>query len=79
MKTYLFGICHLSIAAGLGDPHLHTMARLHYALQGVRRSQSATSTRLKPRLSITPVLLRRLWGVWLPPLSQASSSDNYML
>ena len=73
MKTYLSGIRHLSIAAGLGDPHFHAMARLHYALQVVRRSLSATSTCSKPHLPITPVLLCRLWGVWLPPQSQATT------
>ena len=79
MKTYLSGIRHLSITAGLNDPHFHTMARLHYVLQGVRRSQSATSTHLKPRLPITPALLRCLQWVWLPPPGQASTPDSCML
>ena len=73
MKSYLSGLRHLSISSGMGDPHMHTWPRLEYVLKGAKRSQSVANP--KPRLPISPDILRKLRGVWL---SQTAHKDGLM-
>lgn len=62
IRSYLSAVRHLQIMSGLPDPSLSSFPRLDYALKGIRRTNTA-ETRLK-RLPVTPVLLRRIHGVW---------------
>ena len=62
IKCYMAGIRHLHIAEGLGDPFLHPLAKLHYILRGVKRSQGEAGK--QERLPITPPILRKIKGVW---------------
>lgn len=73
IKCYLSGVRHLHVENGWGDPKFCSMARLELVLRGVKRVQS---TRVKPRLPITPKLLRELRGVWL---GQTNNWDGRML
>ena len=58
IKCYMAGIRHLHIAEGLGDPFLPPLAKLHYVLRGVKRSQGEAGKR--ERLPITPPILRKI-------------------
>ena len=62
IKCYMAGIWHLHIAEGLGDPFLPPLAKLHYVLRGVKRSQGEAGKR--ERLPITPPILRKIKAVW---------------
>ena len=62
IKCYMAGIRHLHIAEGLGDPFLPPLAKLHYVLRGVKRSQGEAGKR--ERLPITPPILRKIKAVW---------------
>lgn len=64
IKGYLAGIKHLHLAEGWPDPCGTERRRLHYILQGVRRREARQGKGVKPRLPITPAILRRLKTVW---------------
>ena len=61
-RIYMAGIQHLHIAEGLGDHFLPPLAKLHYVLRGVKRSQGEAGKR--ERLPIIPPILRKIKGVW---------------
>ena len=76
MKSYLSGLRHFQISSGLSDPHIHLWPKLEYVLKGVKRAQAMAPSSAKPRLPITPAILRKLREVWL---SSPVSRDYCML
>ncbi len=64
LKGYLAGVKHLHVAEGLPEPFGPAQKRLHYALQGIRRREANLGQGERPRLPITPELLKKLKGVW---------------
>ena len=73
LKCYLSAIRHLSIMAGQGDPFgPGKFPVLQYVLRGVRRNPKPA----KPRLPITPEILRHLKNQWAP---HARETDYKML
>ena len=66
IKTYLSGVRYFQIRKGRPDPFRgSSMPRLDYVMRGVKRHQAKLGVAQRPRLPITPSLLRRLKGVWL--------------
>ncbi len=66
IKCYLSAIRHLQVSQGFPEPYQGiSMPRLEYVLRGLKKN-----TRLllrhhpKPRLPITPTILKKLKGVW---------------
>ena len=57
-------IRYLHIRSGLPDPFALLMPRLGYTLKGVKRVEAEKCVGQRPRLPITPPLLRKLKGVW---------------
>ena len=64
IKCYLSAVRHLQIAQGFGDIFASRLPRLDYVLRGVRRSQGSQPKR--PRLPMTPEILRTLHRHWSP-------------
>ena len=71
IKVYLSAIRFLQIASGLGDPFAKSSwPRLEYVLKGIKRNQAETGVKSKPRLPITPTILKL---VWEPTAAQGDS------
>ena len=67
IKVYLSGIRYFQIKRGQADVFRDAQtARLEYVLRGVKRHESEQGTRSRPRLPITPEILRRLKATWSP-------------
>lgn len=66
----------MHIAEGLADPFISAMPRLHYVVNGVKRTQSEEGKGSRVRLPITPEILRKLKTVWE---RQGCSQDIRML
>ena len=63
IKSYLSALRFMQISAGLSDPYASSVwPRLEYVLKGVKRPRGEQSS--KPRLPITPDILRRIRTVW---------------
>ena len=62
VKSYLSAVRHLQISQALGDPRMDTMPRLELVVRGLKREQAGIPP--KPRLPITPVILRQVHAVW---------------
>ena len=63
IKSYLSALRFMQISAGLSDPYASSVwPRLQYVLKGVKRPRGEQSS--KPRLPITPDILRRIQTVW---------------
>ena len=60
----LSAIRYLHIRSGLPDPFVSLMPRLGYTLKGVKRVEAEKGVGQRPRLPITPPLLRKLKRVW---------------
>lgn len=76
IKGYLAGVKHLHLAEGLPDPFGTGHQRLHYVLQGVRRREAGQGKGERPRLPMTPELLRKLKAVWA---KEAGDKDTVMV
>ncbi len=64
-KCYLAAIRHWQVAEGHGDPGIGQMPKLEQLMKGIRRAQaSGTRGTEKPKLPITPLLLRKMRRVW---------------
>lgn len=75
IKCYLSALRFMQIKAGLGDPFVAgAFPQLQYVLRGIKRSPRLRSPR--PRLPITPAILRQLRVVWSP---LATDPDYVML
>ncbi len=71
IKVYLSAIRYLQIESGLGDPFAKaSWPRLEYVLKGIKRNQAETGVKSKPRLPITPTILKKLKSVWEPNAAQ---------
>ena len=65
IRTYMAAVRHLYISMGCSDTFgRHHLPRLHYVLNGVRRSTANSSGPARRRLPITPVVLQILLRVW---------------
>ena len=60
-KSYLAALRYTQIAMGLGDPHMSEWPKLGYVIRGFKKRATAKQ---RPRLPITPVILRQLKRVW---------------
>ena len=59
------------IKAGCNDPFQGAqMPRLEYVMRGIKKNEAKTGSGSKERLPITPVILRRLRGVWSKSASE---------
>ncbi len=76
IKSYLSAVRHLQISQGLRDPHIGDMSHLEQVLKGIKSTQAKRGLKPKPRLPITPEVLRKLQSVWA---SEAESFDHVML
>ena len=74
IKSYISAIRHLQVSCGGGDPKIGDMPQVSLMLRGVRKEQAGIPTR--PRLPITPAILRKLRQVWS---RDATSWDSIML
>ena len=64
IKVYLSGVRYAQIAAGFKNPFSTPWPRLEYVLKGVKRDQAERGVKPKPRLPISPAILRKLRQVW---------------
>lgn len=64
IKTYLSGVRQAQISLGLPEPSWHLMPRLRQVIRGVQVMQGKKGKTPKPRLPITPCILRKLKSVW---------------
>ena len=76
IKTYLAGVRQLQLASGFPDPGLTGLPRLQQVLKGVRVEQGKRGGAPRPRLPITPNILRRMRALWL---EGTPSADSLML
>ena len=60
-KSYLAALRYTQIAIGLGDPKMAEWPRLSYVTRGFKKLAAAKQ---RPRLPITPSILRQLKVVW---------------
>ena len=61
-KYHLSAVHRLQISQGLGDPRISTMPQLELVLRGMKRELAGQPA--KPRLPITPAILRRICARW---------------
>ena len=57
----------MQIAGGYADPHISLMPRLRQILKGVEVTRARQGSIIRPRLPITPNILRRIKRVWASP------------
>ena len=76
IRTYLSGVRQVHVALGLADPRLSAMPRLQQILRCVRVEQGKAGRTPRPRLPITPGILRKLKKAWE---LEATSWDTTML
>ena len=60
-KSYLAAVRYTQIAMGLGDPQMSEWPKLGYVVRGFKKMAAAKQ---RPRLPITPAILRQLKRVW---------------
>ena len=66
IKTYLAAVRHEQIAKGLPEPkQLTSMPKLKVVENGVRKKR-ALDQPSRPRLPITPAILRQIRALWSP-------------
>ena len=78
IRTYLSGIRQFQIAHGYKELNFEQMPRLCQIIKGVKITQGQKGRTIRPRLPITPRILRLMKGVWFPSKSEPSY-DNLML
>ncbi len=64
IKTYLAGIRFLHIAEGEDDPFQPSLLRLHYIMQEIKRCEAQKGVERRPRLPVSPGILRKLKQIW---------------
>ena len=64
VKMYLSAVRHLQISLDGGDPNMSVMPRLEQVLKGAKRAAAKQGLKSKPRLPITPDILRKIRSVW---------------
>ena len=60
LRTYLSGVRQLQIAYGWNDPSIDHMPRLRQVLKGIKIECGKKGKPSRPRLPITPTILRKL-------------------
>ncbi len=77
IKCYLSALRHLQIASRLPDPfHAASFPFLEYVLKGIKKAQARQGPQQRPRLPITPAILRQLFRYWSTHLN---AHDSKML
>lgn len=66
LKCYLSAVRYSQIMHGLPDPFTSSLPLLDYTLKGIKRVQAERGASEKPRLPITPEILRVLKAAWVP-------------
>ena len=74
IKTYLAAIRYLQISQDLPEPRADPMPKLSLVQRGIKRSRLQSAG--KPRLPITPAILRQLKALWA---GQTIEFDTVML
>ena len=64
IKSYLSGMRQAQIARGFHEPNMQAMPRLRQMLKGVQVVQGKKGQAPKPRLPVTPGVLRKMKAVW---------------
>ena len=64
-RAYLSGVQQLQIAYGFKDPGIDQMPCLNQILRGVKAERGKEGKALRPRLPITPAILRKLKPIWV--------------
>ena len=55
----------MQIASGMSDPFANvSWPRLDYVMMGIKKSQAGKGVKTRPRLPITPLILRKLKEIW---------------
>ena len=72
VKCYLSAVRHLYISKGEGDPFAKSLPKLDYVLKGVKRQKGVQPSR--PRLPITPAILRAMRSYWSPQVDNFNVS-----
>jgi len=62
VRCYLAAVRYTQIALGMGDPGFSDWLQLGYVIRGFKKRAAKASS--KPRLPITPAILRQLKKVW---------------
>eukprot|EP00731_Ephydatia_muelleri_P018367 Em0011g407a len=70
--VYLAAVRHAQIEMGFGDPHISDMPKLEYVVKGMQKRSALAAGR--PRLPITPVVLRALKRSWEAEADRASAA-----
>jgi len=65
IRTYLSGVRQIQISHGFKDPGIDQMPRLRQVLRGVKVERGKAGKAPRPRLPITPAILRRLKRSWV--------------
>ena len=65
-RTYLSRLRFAQIHQGMGNPFTRDMPRLEYVLTGIKRAESRTSAKPRPRLPVTLNILSKLKEAWPP-------------
>ena len=76
IKSYLSTLGHLQIPDGFPDPNISSMPRLPQVMRGIILQQAKQSRQPRPRLHITPTILRQLRSTWT---HAAGDFDHIML
>ena len=75
IKCYLAAARHLQISHGLPDPNIGDMPRLKQIIRGIKSFQAKQGRQSRPRLPITPTILRSIRNVW----SKSSPTHDQVL
>ena len=76
IKNYLSAVRHLQIENECFDPFSQqTLARLELVMRGIKRYQASQNIKPRPRLPITPEILRKVKHIW----DKKASDYNYVM
>ena len=75
IKCYLAAARHLQISHGLPDPNIGDMPRLKQIIRGIKSFQAKQGRQSRPRLPITPTILRSIRNIW----SKSSPTHDQVL
>ena len=64
IKTYLSGVRQLQISHGFPDPKVQSMPQLQQIIKGVHVELGKAGRTPRPRLPISPAILKRIEAVW---------------
>ena len=60
-RSYVSSIRHMQIMSSLGDPLIHSMARLEYVVRGIKMDQAKKDQQQsRVRLPMTPSIMRKM-------------------